>query len=48
MKTFKLYWFSSEAGGMWQKSIVKARNLNQAKRMVSNLYYVPMRFVFEQ
>ena len=48
MKMFNLYFFSPELGGTWRKTTVSAKNLNQAKKMVANLYYVPVNRVFAQ
>lgn len=39
MKEFKLYYFSSEAGGIWERCCVYAHNLKEAVSMVKNLKY---------
>ncbi len=46
-KPFNLYFFTPEVGGTWMKTTVYAKTLKQAKRMVSNLYYVPEKYVRE-
>lgn len=46
-KPFNLYFFTPEVGGTWMKTTVYAKNIKQAKRMVSNLYYVPEKCVRE-
>ena len=48
MKPFNLYFFSPEMGGIWQQTTVYAKNLLQARKTVSNLYYVPLEKVFAQ
>jgi len=48
MKSFNLFFFSPELGGTWKKTTVYAKNIKQAKKMVSNLYYVPVNRVFAQ
>lgn len=48
MKMFNLYFFSPELGGTWRKTTVAAKTLKQAKKIVSNLYYIPLNRVFEQ
>ena len=47
-KEFKMYFFSSECGGTWLRTSVYAKTLKEAKKIVSNLYYVPERQVFAQ
>lgn len=47
-REFKVYFFSPEAGGSWLRTSVYARTLAQAKKIVSNLYYVDERKVFAQ
>ena len=46
MKEFKLYYFSCEAGGIWEKAHVYAKNLKEAIKMVANLKYVDESQVF--
>lgn len=48
MKSFNLFFFSPEMGGVWQKTTVYAKTLKQAKKMVSNLYYVPTNRIFAE
>jgi len=47
-KQFNLYLFSPECGGSWLTTTVYAKTLAQAKKMVANLYYVPVCKVFPQ
>mgnify|MGYP006872997566 CR=1 FL=1 len=48
MKEFKMYFFSPECGGSWLKTSVYAKTLKEARKTVSNLYYVDERKVFAQ
>lgn len=48
MKPFNIYFFSPEMGGTWKKTTVYAKTLNQAKKTVANLYYIPINRVFAQ
>ena len=46
MKIYRMYFFSPECGGIWQRTHVQAKNKKEAKKVVSNTYYVPERMVF--
>ena len=48
MKEFKLYYFSSECGGIWETAHVYARNLKEAIKTVANLKYIDESQVFAQ
>lgn len=45
-KEFKMYFFSPECGGSWLRTSVYAKTIKEAKKIVSNLYYIPERMVF--
>ena len=47
MKEFKLYYFSCEAGGIWEKAHVYAHSLKEAIKTVANLKYIDESQVFE-
>jgi len=47
MKEFKLYYFSSENGGIWERCCVYAKNFREAVNMVRNLKYCEEVRVFE-
>ena len=48
MKPFNMYFFSSENNGTWLKTTVYAKSVSEAKKMVSNIYYVDEKKVFAQ
>jgi len=47
MKPYSFYFFTPENGGTWLTSTVYAKSKQTAKKMVSNLYYVPINKVKE-